>query len=120
MKHIQNEAGARAYLRGKGSGHIEIGQRDEHLDPMHILISSDKQSSVDTAKALAEDLVETIRSEFEVAKSAAASAAPSFPTGVPPIPLQMVTPFDLLTDLFPFIGLSPTSINGIPIRVLLS
>lgn len=38
LRHIQNESGVKAHLRGRGSGYVEIGQREESMEPLHILI----------------------------------------------------------------------------------
>ena len=69
MRHIQQETRARVNLRGKGSGHIEIGQREEQLEPLHILITADRPADVEEAKSLAEDLLDTVKSELDAARS---------------------------------------------------
>ena len=65
MRHIQNESGARAHLRGKGSGHVEIGQK---VEQMHILLQADRQAELDYARKLAEDLLATVGREVEASR----------------------------------------------------
>lgn len=68
MRHIQNESGAKAHLRGKGSGYIEIGQREEQLEPLHIYLQADRQVEIDYARRLAEDLLNTVKVEVDNAR----------------------------------------------------
>ncbi len=56
-------------MRGKGSGHIEIGQREETLEPLHLLINADRQVDLIYAQKLATDLLDTVKAEIEAARA---------------------------------------------------
>lgn len=70
MKHIQSATGTRVLLRGRGSGHVEVGQREEHLEALHLLILPDKGAAsrdavnVTEAVRLCEDLLATVKAEL--------------------------------------------------------
>ncbi|KAJ8549955.1 hypothetical protein K7X08_033662 [Anisodus acutangulus] len=61
INHIMNETGATVLLRGRGSGYSD-GVQDVH-QPLHLLISSNNSASLERAKLLAENLLDTICSE---------------------------------------------------------
>lgn len=65
MRHILNETGVKAHLRGKKSGHVEIGQREDQLEPLHILLQGDRTANLEEAKKLAEDLLATVKSDLD-------------------------------------------------------
>lgn len=62
--------GTRVFLRGRGSGHVELGQREEHLEPLHLLIVPDKGAAsrdavnVTEAVRLCEDLLATVKADL--------------------------------------------------------
>lgn len=68
VKHIQAETSARVQIKGRGSGFIESDTGRESDDPMHIHISGPEQIMVDSAKDLAEDLMQVVREEWQKAK----------------------------------------------------
>jgi len=68
LRHIQNESGAKALLRGRGSGYIEVGVRDEQLEPLHLLLTAEREKQIDIAKKLCEDLLATVKSEAEASR----------------------------------------------------
>ncbi|PJF17778.1 hypothetical protein PSACC_02415 [Paramicrosporidium saccamoebae] len=59
------ESGARANLRGRASGYIEIGQREEQVEPLHIYLTADRPVELEYAKKLAEDLLATVKAEMD-------------------------------------------------------
>lgn len=65
------------HLRGKGSGHVELGQTEEVMDGLHLFISSMRKEEVEQAKVLANDLIEHVKKEVEAAN--AAKAQPAYP-----------------------------------------
>ncbi|XP_024006898.1 protein RIK isoform X2 [Eutrema salsugineum] len=64
INHIMNETGATVVLRGRGSGSLENQHSEEALQPLHLLLSSSNPKSIDDAKRLAENLMDTISVEF--------------------------------------------------------
>ncbi|PIN14529.1 putative RNA-binding protein, partial [Handroanthus impetiginosus] len=63
VNHIMNETGATVLLRGWGSGYSENGQPEETQQPLHLLLSSNDPKSLERAKLLAENLLDTISAE---------------------------------------------------------
>lgn len=64
INHIMNETGATVVLRGRGSGSLENQHGEEAQQPLHLLLSSSNPKSIDDAKCLAENLMDTISVEF--------------------------------------------------------
>ncbi|XP_010502971.1 PREDICTED: protein RIK-like isoform X2 [Camelina sativa] len=64
INHIMNETGATVGLRGRGSGSLENQHGEDAQLPLHILLSSSNPKSIDNAKRLAENLMDTISVEF--------------------------------------------------------
>lgn len=64
INHIMNETGATVVLRGRGSGCLENQHGEEAQQQLHLLLSSSNQKSIDDAKRLAENLMDTISVEF--------------------------------------------------------
>ncbi|KAG6544166.1 hypothetical protein Mapa_014366 [Marchantia paleacea] len=63
INHIMNETGATVTLRGRGSGCREVSSGGEEIpQPLHMYITSDNSKSLEDAKVLAENLLQTIRS----------------------------------------------------------
>ncbi|KAJ1921930.1 hypothetical protein H4219_000277 [Mycoemilia scoparia] len=65
MKFIQNVTGAKVQVKGMGSGFIETSLGSELPEPMHIQVTSYNEDSVKKAKEYCEDLIETIREDYE-------------------------------------------------------
>ncbi|THU50935.1 hypothetical protein C4D60_Mb06t25640 [Musa balbisiana] len=62
INHIMNETGATVVLRGRGSEHLD-SSHEETLQPLHLYLSSTNPKSLEAAKILAENLLDTIASE---------------------------------------------------------
>jgi len=65
VKHINRETGARLQLRGKGSGFIEPTSGTEAFEPMFFQISSVTEEGLEKAKQLVDDLIKTVKAEYE-------------------------------------------------------
>ncbi|CAH9109481.1 unnamed protein product [Cuscuta epithymum] len=64
INHIMNETGATVVLRGQGSeGSGTVHGEDGH-QPLHLFLSSNNSKSLERAKLLAENLLDTISAEF--------------------------------------------------------
>ncbi|KAM7520658.1 hypothetical protein LguiB_019620 [Lonicera macranthoides] len=63
VNHIMNETGATVILRGRGSGNSEIRQGEEEQQALHLFLSSNNPKSLEHAKLLAENLLDTICTE---------------------------------------------------------
>ncbi|XP_015198485.2 KH homology domain-containing protein 4-like isoform X1 [Lepisosteus oculatus] len=82
LQHIQNETGARVFLRGKGSGYIEQASRRESFEPLYLYISHPNSVSLEAAKKLCENLLETVRVEHS--RMMSVYTAPGVPQAYPP------------------------------------
>nr|XP_018439213.1 PREDICTED: protein RIK isoform X3 [Raphanus sativus] len=85
INHIMNETGATVVLRGRGSGSLENQHSEEAHQPLHLLLSSSNPKSIDDAKRLAENLMDTISVEF-----GASRVSPSKVYGAVPPPQQLL------------------------------
>ncbi|KAJ3287158.1 hypothetical protein HK104_008730 [Borealophlyctis nickersoniae] len=81
VKHIQQETSTRVQLKGRGSGYIEHGTGEEAPEPLHVHITGHEQSNVDRAQRLCEDLINTVRVEYERLKQERAARPPPPPRG---------------------------------------
>ncbi|XP_057521716.1 protein RIK isoform X2 [Amaranthus tricolor] len=63
INHIINETGALVVLRGRGSGYLGNTIGEGGQQPLHLLLSSNNQKSLEAAKVLAENLLDTIGRE---------------------------------------------------------
>ncbi|XP_059670435.1 protein RIK isoform X2 [Cornus florida] len=63
VNHIMNETGATVLLRGCGSGNSGSAQGEEGQQPLHLFLSSNTPKSLENAKLLAENLLDTISKE---------------------------------------------------------
>ncbi|KAF7803077.1 protein RIK isoform X1 [Senna tora] len=63
INHIMNETGATVILRGRGSGNNEGSNGEDGQQPLHLFLSSNNAKSLEDAKHLAENLLDTISAE---------------------------------------------------------
>ncbi|KAF9626659.1 hypothetical protein IFM89_038493 [Coptis chinensis] len=63
INHIMNETGATVILRGRGSGNLESLDCEDFQQPLHLFLSCNNPKSVEDAKLLAENLLDTIAAE---------------------------------------------------------
>ncbi|KAF8408207.1 hypothetical protein HHK36_007351 [Tetracentron sinense] len=63
INHIMNETGATVLLRGQGSGNLGSPNVEEIQQPLHLYLSSNNPKSLEDAKRLAENLLDTISAE---------------------------------------------------------
>ncbi|KAL5219586.1 hypothetical protein ABZP36_020270 [Zizania latifolia] len=64
INHIMNETGVTVVLRGKGSGNPINCHTEASQQPLHLYLSSIHLKSLEAAKVLAENLLDTIAAEF--------------------------------------------------------
>ncbi|KAM0822636.1 hypothetical protein ACQ4PT_071371 [Festuca glaucescens] len=64
INHIMNETGVTVVLRGKDSGNLGNCQDEASQQPLHMYLSSVHLKSLEAAKVLAENLLDTIAAEF--------------------------------------------------------
>lgn len=65
VKHIQNETRCRVQIKGRGSGFMEHSSGQESEEPMYLHVASPDQEMVDKAKKLCEDLLVSVRQNYE-------------------------------------------------------
>eukprot|EP00252_Welwitschia_mirabilis_P010160 TRINITY_DN2330_c0_g1_i5.p1 TRINITY_DN2330_c0_g1~~TRINITY_DN2330_c0_g1_i5.p1 ORF type:complete len:577 (+),score=113.88 TRINITY_DN2330_c0_g1_i5:234-1964(+) len=109
INHIMNETGATVILRGRGSGSCEGANDEEAQQPLHLFISSDNVKNLENAKALADSLLETVRSEYFASRSLPYQVASTIPTAdlVAPTPLYQAASYSTST---PYAGLYPQAV----------
>ncbi|KAI3813256.1 hypothetical protein L1987_17976 [Smallanthus sonchifolius] len=61
VNHIMNETGSKVLLRGRGSGNLTTNAEEQQ--PLHLFLSSSSPKSLEHAKLLAENLLDTICAE---------------------------------------------------------
>ncbi|KAL6961186.1 hypothetical protein U1Q18_038950 [Sarracenia purpurea var. burkii] len=64
VNHIMNETGATVLLRGRGSGNFENACGEDAHQPLHLFLWGNNPKSLESAKLLAENLLDTISTEF--------------------------------------------------------
>ncbi|CAH9067681.1 unnamed protein product [Cuscuta europaea] len=64
INHIMNETGATVVLRGQGSESSGTVHGEDGHQPLHLFLSSNNSKSLEHAKLLAENLLDTISAEF--------------------------------------------------------
>ncbi|GLU01824.1 hypothetical protein SLE2022_191070 [Rubroshorea leprosula] len=71
INHIMNETGTTVILRGCGSGNLEslYTEVTEAQQPLHLFLSSNNPKSLEDAKRLAENLLDTISVEFGASRA---------------------------------------------------
>ncbi|RDX93369.1 Protein RIK [Mucuna pruriens] len=90
INHIMNETGATVVLRGHGSGNNECLNGEDGQQPLHLFLSSNNAKSLDDAKFLAENLLDTICTECGASRVSSCKVYSAVPppqqvyTAVPP------------------------------------
>ena len=65
VKHIQTESGARVQIKGRGSGFMEHSTGSESEEPMYLHVAAPQPAQVQKAKELCEDLLTSVRQNYE-------------------------------------------------------
>ncbi|XP_068656623.1 protein RIK isoform X2 [Aristolochia californica] len=87
INHIMNETGAVVVLRGRGSGNVESPHGvDDTQQPLHLYLTSNNIRSLEAAKLLAENLLDTISAECGASRASSSRVY----SAVPP-PQQLLT-----------------------------
>ncbi|TKY65099.1 RIK protein [Spatholobus suberectus] len=90
INHIMNETGATVVLRGRGSGNNECLNGEDGQQPLHLFLSSNNAKSLEDAKFLAENLLDTICTECGASRVSSCKVYSAVPppqqvyTAVPP------------------------------------
>lgn len=69
VKHIQQETRCRVQIKGKGSGFREHNNELESDEPLYLHVTGPDAAEVQRAKELCEDLVNSVRQQYEEHKS---------------------------------------------------
>lgn len=86
LKHIQYSTNTRVQLKGRGSGHVDLTPASsDNPQPMHMWISAQNEEDLSEAKQLCEDLISTVRTDYEAKMAAQNRSRPA----VPPPPMMM-------------------------------
>ncbi|XP_030452150.1 protein RIK isoform X2 [Syzygium oleosum] len=85
INHIMNETGATVLLRGRGSVTSESLHGEEGQQPLHLFLSSNNAKSLESAKSLAENLLDTISLECGASRVSSSKVY-----GAVPPPQQLV------------------------------
>lgn len=89
INHIMNETGATVILRGRGSGNDEGSNGEDGQQPMHLFLSSNNAKSLEDAKFLAENLLDTISVECGASRISSCKVYSAVP---PPQPVYTAVP----------------------------
>lgn len=65
VKHIQQETGCRVQIKGRGSGFMEHSTGQESDEPMYLHVAGPQPPQVQKAKELCEDLLKSVRQNYE-------------------------------------------------------
>ncbi|XP_040874326.1 protein RIK isoform X5 [Glycine max] len=104
INHIMNETGATVVLRGRGSGNNECLNGEDGQQPLHLFLSSNNAKSLEDAKLLAENLLDTICTECGALRVSSCKVYSAVPppqqvyTAVPP-PQQVYSGPSLLKQI---------------------
>nr|QWY12732.1 RIK [Solanum tuberosum] len=85
INHIMNETGATVLLRGRGSGYSDEGEGEDVYQPLHLLISSNNSASLERAKLLAENLLDTICAECGASRVSSCKVYGAVPPPLQPL-----------------------------------
>ncbi|XP_006363429.1 protein RIK isoform X2 [Solanum tuberosum] len=85
INHIMNETGATVLLRGRGSGYSDEGEGEDVHQPLHLLISSNNSASLERAKLLAENLLDTICAECGASRVSSCKVYGAVPPPLQPL-----------------------------------
>ncbi|UNI20096.1 hypothetical protein JDV02_006221 [Purpureocillium takamizusanense] len=69
VKHIQSETGCRVQIKGRGSGYLENATGRESEEDMFLHVTGPDAHMVEKGKELCEDLVSSVREQYEAHKS---------------------------------------------------
>ncbi|KAK7394415.1 hypothetical protein VNO78_14943 [Psophocarpus tetragonolobus] len=95
INHIINETGATVVLRGRGSGNNECLNGEDGQQPLHLFLSSGNAKSLEDAKLLAENLLDTICTECGASRVSSCKVY----SAVPP-PQQVYTAVQLPQQVY--------------------
>ncbi|KAL2959063.1 hypothetical protein AAZX31_18G246000 [Glycine max] len=92
INHIMNETGATVVLRGRGSGNNECLNGEDGQQPLHLFLSSNNAKSLEDAKLLAENLLDTICTECGASRVSSCKVYSAVPPPQQQIPAAISPP----------------------------
>ncbi|ONI19034.1 hypothetical protein PRUPE_3G255200 [Prunus persica] len=120
INHIMNETGATVSLRGRGSGNLESVNGEEGQLPLHLFLSSNNSKSLEDAKLLAENLLDTVSVECGVSRVSSSKVYSAVPppqqvySAVPP-PHQLLAGVQSSgSEVKTITSLSPPTVGATP------
>ncbi|XP_019455438.1 PREDICTED: protein RIK isoform X2 [Lupinus angustifolius] len=89
INHIMNETGSTVIVKGCGSGNNECSNGEDGQQPLHLFLSSNNAKSLEDAKLLAENLLDTISVECGASRVSSCKVFSAVP---PPQQVYSVVP----------------------------
>ncbi|CAL0314738.1 unnamed protein product [Lupinus luteus] len=89
INHIMNETGSTVIVKGRGSGNNECSNGEDGQQPLHLFLSSNNAKSLEDAKLLAENLLDTISVECGASRVSSCKVFSAVP---PPQQVYSVVP----------------------------
>ncbi|XP_076883344.1 protein RIK-like [Bidens hawaiensis] len=106
VNHIMNETGSKVLLRGRGSGNLTTNAEEQQ--PLHLFLSSSNPKSLEHAKLLAENLLDTICAECGASRVSSVKVY----SAVPPPPTLSLGVQNLAVEAAPIITASSAPLTA--------
>ncbi|KAJ8749682.1 hypothetical protein K2173_010102 [Erythroxylum novogranatense] len=114
INHIMNETGATVVLRGRGSGNIEKQNDIEGEQPLHLFLSATNIKSLEDAKILAENLLDTISLECGASRVSSSKVYNAVPPPQQLLPGVHSSGDEIKLNTDSTVGIAPSRMNFKP------